>query len=49
VILHDKALRELAMRTPRHIDDLLGIPGIGQAKATRYGESLLQMFAPDHA
>jgi ATP-dependent DNA helicase RecQ len=45
VILHDKALRELAVRTPQGMDDLLEVPGIGQAKATRYGESLLQLFA----
>jgi ATP-dependent DNA helicase RecQ len=45
VILHDKALRELAMRTPQRMEDLLEVPGIGQAKATRYGESLLQLTA----
>ena len=45
VILHDKTLRELATRRPTRIDDLLGVPGIGQAKADRYGEALLLMMA----
>jgi ATP-dependent DNA helicase RecQ len=45
VILHDKTLRELATRRPASLDDLLGIPGIGQAKADRYGEALLRLMA----
>jgi ATP-dependent DNA helicase RecQ len=45
VILHDKTLRELATRRPASLDDLLGIPGIGQAKADRYGEALMRLMA----
>jgi ATP-dependent DNA helicase RecQ len=45
VILHDKTLRELATRRPMSLDDLLGVPGIGQAKADRYGEALLRLMA----
>jgi len=45
VILHDKTLTELAVRRPTSIDELLRIPGIGQAKAERYGEALLQLVA----
>ena len=45
VILHDKSLRELAIRRPSCIEDLQGVPGIGQAKIDRYGESLLQLTA----
>jgi ATP-dependent DNA helicase RecQ len=45
VILHDKTLRELATRRPASLDDLLGVPGIGQAKAERYGEALLRLMA----
>jgi ATP-dependent DNA helicase RecQ len=45
VILHDKSLRELATRRPASPDELLSVPGIGQAKADRYGEALLQMLA----
>lgn len=44
VILHDKTLRELATRRPASLDDLLGVPGIGQAKAERYGEALLRLM-----
>ena len=45
VILHDKTLRELAARRPASLPDLLGVPGIGQAKADRYGEALLRLLA----
>ncbi|HEY8856205.1 MAG TPA: DNA helicase RecQ [Rugosibacter sp.] len=41
VILHDRTLFELAARRPHSTDELLDVPGIGQAKADRYGESLL--------
>ncbi|MCX7149305.1 MAG: DNA helicase RecQ [Rhodocyclales bacterium] len=44
VILHDKTLRELAARRPASLPDLLGVPGIGQAKADRYGEALLRLL-----
>ncbi len=44
VILHDKTLRELAMRRPANTDELLTVPGIGQAKAERYGETLLGLM-----
>ncbi len=45
VILHDKTLRELAARRPASLADLLCVPGIGQAKAERYGEALLRLMA----
>ena len=45
VILHDKTLRELAARRPSSLDGLLNVPGIGQAKAERYGEALLRLLA----
>ena len=41
VILHDRTLFELAARRPHSTDELLDVPGIGQAKADRYGEALL--------
>ena len=44
VILHDKTLRELAVRRPASPADLLDIPGIGQAKVERYGEALLRLL-----
>ncbi|MDP3031554.1 MAG: DNA helicase RecQ [Rhodocyclaceae bacterium] len=45
VILHDKTLHELAARQPTNQDDLLDVPGIGQAKAERYGAALLALIA----
>ncbi len=45
VILHDRSLRELAVRRPAGVDALLDIPGIGEGKAARYGESLLRLTA----
>ena len=45
VILHDRTLHELAARQPASADDLLDVPGIGQAKAERYGAGLLEIVA----
>ena len=45
VILHDKTLHELAARQPASPDELLDVPGIGQAKAARYGAGLLEIVA----
>jgi len=44
VILHDKTLRELAVLQPRTPGELLAVAGIGEAKAARYGESLLDVL-----
>ena len=44
VILHDRTLLELAAHRPETAEDLLEIPGIGQAKAERYGEELLDVL-----
>ena len=44
VILHDRTLLELAAHRPQSQEDLLEIPGIGQAKAERYGEELLDVL-----
>jgi ATP-dependent DNA helicase RecQ len=44
VILHDRTLRELAARKPASTDELLAVPGIGEAKAARYGKSLLDVL-----
>jgi ATP-dependent DNA helicase RecQ len=45
VILHDRSLRELAQLRPRNPDALLEVPGIGEAKAERYGNALLAVIA----
>ncbi|WP_153111206.1 DNA helicase RecQ [Propionivibrio limicola] len=44
VILHDRTLAELATQHPQSTTALLQIPGIGQAKADRYGEALLALL-----
>ena len=44
VILHDRTLRELAARRPATADELLEVPGIGDAKAERYGAALLGLL-----
>ena len=44
VILHDKTLHELARHLPATEDELLDVPGIGQAKAARYGADLLVLI-----
>jgi ATP-dependent DNA helicase RecQ len=47
VILHDKTLHELAARRPATAAELLDVPGIGQAKAERYGAGLLAVVAAE--
>ncbi|WP_150680532.1 DNA helicase RecQ [Pandoraea pneumonica] len=44
VILHDRTLRELAQRRPRHRDGLVDITGLGEAKIERYGEALVELM-----
>jgi ATP-dependent DNA helicase RecQ len=44
VILHDKTLHELATHRPATPDELLDVPGIGTAKAERYGADLLVLI-----
>ncbi len=44
VILHDRALHELAARRPQTGAELLDVAGIGQAKAERYGAALLELL-----
>ncbi len=38
VIFHDAALRAMAERLPRSLAEFAAIPGVGQAKLSRYGE-----------
>ena len=45
VILHDRTLAEIATLRPDSHNALLAVPGIGQSKAERYGESLLAVVA----
>ena len=45
VILHDRSLHEIAALLPVSTQDLLAVPGIGVAKAERYGRELLAIVA----
>jgi len=45
VVASDRTLREIAALRPRTIDELLGVYGIGPAKARRYGRGLLEVVA----
>ena len=45
VILHDRTLHEIASLLPDSPPALLGVPGIGLAKARRYGDELLALVA----
>ena len=44
VILHDRTLGELAREHPRTEQELLGVKGIGQAKAEKYGQEILELL-----
>jgi ATP-dependent DNA helicase RecQ len=41
VVFHDATLREIATRRPGTAQELLAVPGIGAAKAERYGARIL--------
>jgi ATP-dependent DNA helicase RecQ len=47
VVFHDATLREIATRRPATTEQLLDVPGIGAAKAERYGERILAAMAAD--
>lgn len=44
VIFHDTTLRAMALARPRHLHDILNLPGVGQAKLDRYGEAFLSVL-----
>ncbi|MCX7620127.1 MAG: ATP-dependent DNA helicase UvrD2 [Acidimicrobiales bacterium] len=45
VILHDRTLAEIARARPGDRVSLLDVPGIGPAKANRFGEAILRIVA----
>jgi ATP-dependent DNA helicase RecQ len=47
IIASDRSLRDLSQLRPRDARELLGVHGIGPAKAARYGEGLLQVVAAE--
>jgi ATP-dependent DNA helicase RecQ len=42
VVFHDSTLLELVARRPQDLDELLTVPGIGAAKAEKYGPAFLE-------
>jgi ATP-dependent DNA helicase RecQ len=44
VVFHDATLREMADRKPRTLEEFAGLPGVGQAKLTRYAEAFLAVL-----
>ena len=45
IVCSDKTLRGLCRRRPATREELLDVPGIGEAKASEYGEAFLQAIA----
>jgi ATP-dependent DNA helicase RecQ len=45
VVFHDQVLRALAQSRPTHADALLSVSGIGEAKARRFGKSILAVLS----
>ena len=43
VVASDRTLREMAVLQPRTLGELMGVYGIGQAKADRYGHGFLEV------
>jgi ATP-dependent DNA helicase RecQ len=46
VVFHDATLREIATRLPSTTEELSTIPGIGEAKLTKYAEGVLSALTP---
>jgi ATP-dependent DNA helicase RecQ len=45
VIFHDSTLREIALRKPRHLDDLATVTGVGAGKLERYGSAVMETLS----
>jgi ATP-dependent DNA helicase RecQ len=45
MILHDSALREMARRYPRSIEELTEIARVGSRRASQFGEEFLKVIA----
>lgn len=42
MIFHDKTLKEIAKRRPKTAKELLAVPGVGKAKAAKYGSFIIE-------
>jgi len=43
MVFHDETLREISIRRPATISELLTVKGIGAAKADKYGDALIAL------
>ena len=48
VIFHDRTLRDMLARRPRHEDELLQVSGVGESKRDRYGAEFLRVIREHH-
>ncbi|MBR1603421.1 MAG: HRDC domain-containing protein [Synergistaceae bacterium] len=44
IICHNEVLKQMVLRKPRNITELLSISGIGEVKAERYGDAFLEQI-----
>ena len=44
VVFHDATLAAIALAKPRSVNDLLHVPGVGDAKLRKYGEEVLEVL-----
>ena len=49
VVFQDATLRAMAMAKPVTLDQMMSLPGIGQAKLERYGQAFLSVLASQTA
>jgi superfamily II DNA helicase RecQ len=49
VVLHDATLAAVAAKRPSTAEELLGVPGLGAVKVSRYGAVLLDLVAAHRA
>ena len=40
-VFNDSTLRQMALKKPLSVEELLNIPGVGEKKAARYGQEFL--------
>ena len=44
MVFNDSTLREMAVKKPLSLDELLNISGVGEKKAARYGTAFLRVI-----
>ena len=44
MVFNDSTLRQMALKKPLSVEELLNIPGVGEKKAARYGQEFLSVI-----